>query len=174
MSGDPIPVPDAVHNDSDSAWAMFNEVVRQHDAHFADTGPASPPHSLSPAEVAWARTQPPDAPEVKLPPLRRREAQPLFTLDAAMVVARRNNRVCPRPDAWQAFSVLLPPRKTTRGLQQPPAPATGAAWDATPSLSKRICFRGQLEWAERAGVLEDCIAFMQALPEDGWLHMGED
>jgi hypothetical protein len=69
---------------------------------------------------------------------------------------------------------LLPPRRTLRGSAQPPAPPTGAAWNVTPSLTKRLCFREHIEWAERAGVLEDAMAFMQSMAEEEWLHMGDD
>lgn len=175
--GDSIPAPEVVHSDGDSAWALWNEVQEQHEAKFAPTAPmTSPPPmpaTLSPEERAWAMTQP-GFKVGKSPVPPRREAQPLFTLEAAMLVARRNNRVCPRPERWAEFSALLPPRKTLRGTMQPPAPVTGPAWEATPSLTKRLCFREQIEWAERAGVLDAVMAFMQALPEEEWLHMGED
>ena len=173
-AGDSIPAPEAVLRESDSAWALFNEVTRQHEARFAETAPMTkPPPQLSPEELAWASTVPAGATARPLPATRR-EQQPLFTLEGAMLVARRNNRVCPRPDAWNALSELLPPRRSLRGLQKPPAPATGAAWAITPPLTKRLCFREQVEWAEREGVLESIMDFMQAMSEDQWLHMGED
>lgn len=172
-AGDPIPVPEVLHHDGDSAWALWNEVSRQHEARFAPTAPMTlPPSALSPEQAAWARTQP----ALGAGSLRpgSRSAQPLFTLETALLIARRNNRVCPRPQRWEAFCALLPVRKTLRGIQQPPAPATGAAWAVTPSLTKRLCFREQLEWAERQGVLEAAISFMQSMAEEDWLHMGED
>lgn len=177
QAGDSIPAPEVVHGDGDSAWALWNAVQEQHEARFAPTAPmTSPPPApatLSPEERAWAMTQPGFKADKPLLPARR-ERQPLFTLEAAMLVARRNNRVCPRPDRWAEFSTLLPPRKTLRGVMQPPAPITGPAWAATPSLTKRLCFREQIEWAERAGLLETVMAFMQTMPETDWLHMGED
>ena len=69
---------------------------------------------------------------------------------------------------------LLPAKTSLRGRQQPPAPPTGRAWAVTPPLTKRLCFREQIEWAESAGVLEAVMAFMQSMPEEEWLHMGED
>src|ERR671938_640584 len=57
---------------------------------------------------------------------------------------------------------MLPPRKTLRGQQMPPAAVTGPAWDVTPALTKRLCFREQIEWAERVGVLEAVMVFMQS------------
>lgn len=176
QAGDSIPAPEALHGDGDSAWALWNEVARQHEQKFAPTAPmatqAAVPTSLTPDERAWASTQP--AAKAPVLPQPRREAQPLFTLESAMLVARRNNRVCPRPARWAEFSAMLPPRKTLRGAQQPPAPVTGPAWHVTPPLTKRLCFREQIEWAERAGLLEQVMAFMQAMPEEDWLHMGEE
>ncbi len=172
--GDTIPAPDAVHSDGDTAWALFNELSHQHEQRFAETAPMTHP-PMRPEELSWAATMPasaaPAAPRL-VPPARSQ--QPQLTLDVAMVVARRNNRVCPRPERWNAFGALLPVRKTARGSQQPPAPATGPAWALTPPLTKRLCFREQVEWAESTGVLEQAMAFMQSMAEDEWLHMGED
>ena len=172
-AGDSIPAPEAIIRDGDSAWALWNEANSQHERRFADTAPMTQPPGLSPEEIAWSATVPATgAPSQRLPKARRSEA--VFTLEAAMLVARRNNRVCPRPERWDAFTAMLPTRKTLRGTQQPPAPATGAAWALTPSLTKRLCFREQIEWAERAGALESVMAFLQSMSEEEWLHMGED
>ncbi|WP_299764847.1 hypothetical protein [Ramlibacter sp.] len=174
--GDAIPVPEAKETSGDSAWALFSEISRQHDNRFADTAPASVGASLSASEAAgWAKTRPlSNSVSGALRGARRAEQQPLFSLESAMLVARRNNRVCPRPERWVQFFALLPPRKTLRGSQMPPPPVTGQAWSVTPPLTKRLCFREQVEWANREGVLESAMAFMQALPEEDWLHMGED
>ena len=173
--GDPIPAPEAVHEDGDSAWALWNEVAQQHDRRFADTAPMTRPPAALPEEAAWAQTLPAGGRSAaSFPTKRARDAQALYTLEGAMLVARRNNRVCPRPERWTEFTALLPAKKTLRGIQQPPAPATGAAWPITPPLTKRLCFREQVEWAERAGVLEGVMDFMQSMREDEWLHMGED
>lgn len=172
--GDTIPAPDVVEVEGDTAWALFSEISRQHDDRFVDTAPAiTDPSAGPPSEpTGWAPTRPLDTSPV---PLRRLpDLQPLFTLEAAMLVARRNNRVCPRPERWQQLMALLPPRKTSRGVQHPPPPIVGTSWHVTPPLTKRLCFREQIEWADRGGVLESVMAFMQALPEDDWLHMGED
>lgn len=170
-AADPIPVPDVVQSDGDSAWQLFDDLARQQEARFAPTAPMNvPPAAPDAGERAWAPTQP--AGRAPLHAARPRP-QPLFTLDAAMLVARRNNRVCPRPMRWTEFFAMLPPRKTARGQQLPPAPVTGPAWDVTPALTKRLCFREHIEWAEGAGLLEAAIAFMQAMREDEWLHMSE-
>lgn len=177
-AGDPIPAPEAMHSDGESAWALFNELSRQQEHKFAETAPMTqPPPHLTPEERSWAATLPAGSAghlAAAKPKKPRRDSQPLYTLDSAMLMARRNNRVCPRPARWDELSKLLPARRTVRGNQQPPAPATGAAWAATPSLTKRLCFREQIEWAEREGALETIMTFMQSMSEDEWLHMGED
>lgn len=174
-AGDSIPAPEALHDDGDTGWALWNEVNQQHDRRFAHTAPMTQPPGMRPEEIAWAATQPAGSTLLRNVPLVPKAAEkPLFSLESAMLVARRNNRVCPRPERWDEFMQLLPAKKTLRGSQQPPAPATGAAWAVTPSLTKRLCFREQIEWAERAGVLESVMAFMQSMSEEEWLHMGED
>lgn len=172
QAGDTIPAPEVEHRDGDSAWALWTQVSRQHEARFAPTAPLTLPPSMSPEDAAWARTRPASG----AAPLRTRAraAQSLFSLESALLLARRNNRVCPRPQRWDAFCELLPSRKTLRGMARPPAAPTGAAWAVTPALTKRLCLREQLEWAEREGVLEPVLVFLQALPEEEWLHMGED
>jgi hypothetical protein len=172
-AGDPIPAPEAVHGDGDTAWALWNEVSDQHERRFADTAPATRPPGMSPDEAAWAATQPAGGLPAK-PTKRAKGSAPIFTLESAMLVARRNNRVCPRPRRWDEFIGMLPARKTLRGSQQAPVAPTGAAWAVTPPLTKRLCFHQQIEWAERAGVIESAMAFMQSMAEEEWLHMGED
>jgi hypothetical protein len=173
VAGDAIPAPEATIKDGDSAWALFNELSKDQEQKFAETQEYSTSDRLSGDDPVqgWAPTRPAGG---ATPGRPWREAQPLFTLEAAMLVARRNNRVCPRPECWVEFAALLPPRKTLRGVQPPPAPMTGAAWSVTPPLTKRLCFREQIEWAERQGVLENAIAFIQSMAEEDWLHMGED
>ena len=169
--GDSIPAPEAEHRDDEAAWALFKDLAHQQDRRFADTLPMTRPSGLSTQEAAWAPTRPLTTVARDLPAAPQ---QPLFTLEAAMLVARRNNRVCPRPERWTAFMALLPPRKTLRGTMHPPVPPLGAAWSVTPPLTKRLYFREHIEWAQRAAVLEDVMAFMQGLPESDWLHIGED
>ena len=174
QAGDTIPAPEVVREDSDTAWALWNEAAQQHDRRFAETTPMTQPPGMSPEEVGWAATVPAGGVVPRKALIPKRPQRPQFTLEGALLLARRNNRVCPRPERWDAFMQLLPPKKTARGTRQPPAPATGAAWAVTPPLTKRMCFREQLEWAEREGALEAVIPFMQSMSEEEWLHMGED
>jgi hypothetical protein len=175
LAGDPIPAPEAIYKDGESGWALWKEIADQHERRFAETAPMTRPPELAPEGAPWAPTQPASSLGVGArKPAHAADTQPLFTLESAMLVARRNNRVCPRPQHWDAFMALLPARRTLRGSAQPPAPPSGAAWGVTPALTKRLCFREQVEWAERAGVLEDVMAFMHSMAEEEWLHMGED
>ncbi|NML46415.1 hypothetical protein HHL11_21900 [Ramlibacter sp. G-1-2-2] len=169
--GEKLPAPEVIEHSSDSVWALWSEVNKQHENRFADTAPASTLHRSS-EDPGWAQTQPMTVPVT----LKKRaaEAQPLFTLDAAMLVARKNNRVCPRQERWQEMHALLPARKTVRGEQPPPTPPVGPAWAITAPLTKRLLFREHVEWAESQGVLENVMRFMQQMPETDWLHMGED
>ena len=41
MQGDPIPVPDAVEANTESSWALFDDVPRPPEPEFLDTLPAS-------------------------------------------------------------------------------------------------------------------------------------
>jgi len=179
MPGDTIPAPEVVEGTGDSAWAEWSEASQAHERKFADTEPASAPMVLSPEERGWANTQPADALDPLAKPVRRPRVAapepPALTVDLAMVVARRNNRVCPRPLQWDEFTYLL----STAGQRAkvrtpPPMPATGASWSATPPLTKRLCFREQIEWAGEHGVLADVMRFIEELPENAWLHMGDE
>ena len=141
--GDSIPVPEATHSDGESAWELFNELAHQQDRRFADTLPMTRPLALSTEQAAWAPTLP-QAPLARRAPAAPQ--QPLFTLESAMLVARRNNRVCPRPERWTAFMALLPPRKPLRGTMHPPVPPLGAAWSVT-SLARPTASRATwLAW----------------------------
>jgi hypothetical protein len=153
---------------------MWSEAAAKHDARFADTAPASAPMKLS-ARDAYAKTEP--APLGKggtggpAPGLPR--AAKILSIDEVMVEARRNNRVCPQPDVWQRLHDML--GATTTAIHGGPVqpPLTGAAWDRTPPLAKRMCFRDQLEWADAHGCLRPVMTFLQGLPEEHWYHMGE-
>jgi hypothetical protein len=170
IRGDALPAPVAVELNSDSAWQLWNEAHQQHEARFADTAPmpVAPPPSV---DRGYATTEPgglmaasgpgqaaPRGPKVKPP-----------TVDEAMLEARKNNRVCPIPARWQELYEMLPNRKPN----QPTPPLVGGPWLATPSISKRMCLREHLEWAESRGHLEPVLAFLKQLPETEWHHMGD-
>src|SRR3954470_19887063 len=87
-----MPAPDA-HEGGESAWEDWQEASRRLDLAFAPTEPSS----LAPMSTGSALSQ-----------LEQAETRPhLLSADALMVVARRNNRVCPRPVLWsQLYQVL--------------------------------------------------------------------
>ena len=168
-------MPLAVEREGDSAWELFERLSKQQDDILKESGPG-PLAATPPVDVGYALTAPMGLPTTRddVPPARVPRAAPRVTLDAAMVEARRNNRVCPRPEHWIAIYEMLPGRTLVNGKQFPTPPITGPAWKATPSLPKRLFFREHLEWAERHKVIDAVYAQMKQLPEDAWLHMGDD
>jgi hypothetical protein len=169
VRGDLLPVPEVSESNSDSDWAAFSELQAGQEQRFAATQPASIPMPLPKGDLRYAPTAPsplrPAAPEAA--PAKPRKAA---TLDDAMQEARRNNRVCPIPEIWQRIYDGLP--ADGRGKRAAP-PLTGPAWAATPSLSKRMCFRDHLDWAETHGALDGVLASMKEMPEHHWHHMGD-
>lgn len=170
IRGDALPSAVAIELNSDAAWALWNEAQAAHAAKFADTAPMPMQSNSDPryakTEPATLRAeyggiQPPDGPRgLKVKPL---------TVDDAMLEARKNNRVCPLPARWQELYQMLPERKNN----QPTPPLIGPSWKATPSISKRMCLREHLEWAETKGNLPEVMAFLRQLPEEEWHHMGD-
>lgn len=167
---DPIPKADAVEKNSDSMWDLWQKTHKAHEAGFAQTAPA-PVSTRAAVDTAFASTEPAGlgvAP-ARAPAAPRRPAQKEPTVHDAMVEARRNNRVCPSPARWQQLYEMLPNRKANT----PTPPLVGPSWLATPSLSKRMCLREQLDWAEANGALAPVLSFLKQLPEEEWHHMGE-
>lgn len=154
-------VPEPVVRNSEAAWSEFQCLL-----------------GISHDDPAFAPTLPPDfAPDTHTvldgpAPIEPRQAQPLSVHDV-MVEARRFNRVCPLPAAWQRLYDLLPGKLTTGRVWQPPPPITGHAWQATSAMPKRMCLRDHIEWAERQGALEGVMRFIKSLPESQWHHVGD-
>lgn len=166
LPGDPIPVPEALERDSDSAWALWESAHREHEERCAETVPASMP---VPERVdPYAPTAPVQLSRPAPPANKPRPATPP-TIHDAMAEVRRNNRVCPSPARWRQLYDMLPDRAGTR----PTPPLLGTSWAATPSLSKRMCLREHLSWAEAVGTLPQVLAFLKELPEQEWHHMGD-
>jgi hypothetical protein len=80
--------------------------------------------------------------------------------------ARRNNRVAPKDAQWARLRKLL---LEVTGFEPPPCAPIG---ESVPRLVKRMLLRDQIEWAADHGYLALAMRFLQALPEDNWLHMG--
>ncbi|MEP6791487.1 MAG: hypothetical protein ABI907_08965 [Ramlibacter sp.] len=152
VAGDSIPAPLAVEEAGDTAWAMFQDLSATHEARFAATEPAPLPMRAPP---------PPSAAAV---PQRKQ-----ITVEEVILESRKNNRVCPMPARWQQLYDMLPGKQR----HQPPPPVIGAAWNVTPSMSKRMCLRDHIEWADKQGMLGHLHAFLKLLPEDQWHHMGD-
>lgn len=165
LPGDPIPSPEALEGDSDSVWDLWHRTQRAHEEGYAETAPA--PVVPAPASDPYAPTAPARltrrSAEVPAPPPK------LPTIHDAMLEVRRNNRVCPSPPRWQQLYEMLPNRTQSR----PTPPLLGASWQATPSLSKRMCLREHLAWAETHESLPQVLEFLRQLPEEEWHHMGE-
>lgn len=95
-----------------------------------------------------------------------------LSLETVVAFARRHNRVCPLPSEWQRLFDLVPDKKQTSRGWRPEAPVSGRA-GMTPAMSKRLMLREQIEWAAQRGALQPVFAFLQALDERQWLHVGE-
>ena len=167
--GDPIPRADTVEKDTDTSWALWSNLAASENRGFADTAPPTDTMKFSAEERSYAATVPAalQAAAPKAP--GRRE----LSIVEAMVEARRNNRVCPQPARWQQLYDMLPGKKNSSAGWEPPPPLIDAAWQGTPSIPKRMCFREHIEWAATHDCLRQVFTFMKSLPESEWHHMGE-
>jgi hypothetical protein len=148
-----------VEHEGETAWAAFEREMRAHDRLFADT---LPPHEVPPpSQIASSlvRLEPPAAPP----------ALPRVDLVQALALARRGNRVCPKPQAWFGMYAMLEQVALAHGVEPPP-PIPLASWTTTSRMAKRMAFRDHVEWAERAGALARLHAMMEALDERSWHH----
>lgn len=136
--------------EGDSGWDRWNELVARQENRFAPTMPA------------------PMAPRADLPAPAAPPADAAATVDDVLVMARRQNRVCPLPREWRSIFDQLPdkPQRLAR-------PLVGKEWNLTSSLAKRLVLREQIEWAASAGLLGDLRDLLAQLPEESWLHMGQ-
>jgi len=139
-------------------WAEFEAARAGFDSRFAETQPMS----VLPGGMKAAAAPAPR-------PARARS----YTVDEVMVLARRNNRVCPRPGEWERLYELLPNKRRTSHGWQPSAPLVGGAWSFTSWMLERLTLREHIEWASSQGVLPSVHALLRDLPEEAWLHMGE-
>jgi hypothetical protein len=140
------PLPEVVETDSATLWKMFVELDEQHTAGFLKTVPSAI------ADLgAEARRYPED-----------------LSVQVVMAEARRNNRVCPIEPEWRRLYALL----ASLAADAPP-PMTGAEFRRSLPLVRRIRIRDQVEWAAQHGLLPELFSFIESLPEDHWVHMGE-
>ncbi|MBG9390367.1 hypothetical protein [Caenimonas aquaedulcis] len=169
-----MPAPEVVEASSDSAWALFNELAQAPvEPAFQPTAPASAATPLVKGDRRYAPTVP--SPLTASAPARPQPTHAIkgITVAEAMVEARRNNRLCPQPLLWKQLYDMLPDKVQGDHGWQPQPPLIGSAWSSTPPLVKRMCLRDHIEWAEGHGVLDEVHAFLKALPETDWHHMGD-
>jgi hypothetical protein len=148
-----VPLPDA-REGGDSTWELWQEASRQLEEAFAPTQPSD----LAPLSVGTGTME--AAPASNLP----------LTVDVLMVVARRNNRVCPRPPLWTRLYHALDGGSY---VDLPPPPVERSLWKKLSDLQKRLHLREYIEWTARHDKLPVISRFLQELAEEDWLHMGE-
>jgi hypothetical protein len=164
-------VPDGNESGSDTTWALWQEANKPPpDTNFHSTQPPSIPMPLPDGDPRYAQTVPQGLVKDTTPSPLKSSAQNV-TLTQALTEARRSNRVCPQPQAWKKLYEMLPGKRQDGGKWEPPPPLTGTAWAATPSISKRMCLRDHLEWADRHGCLDAIHAYLKGLPESDWHYM---
>lgn len=153
--------PMGLEEDSESAWQRF-EALRNG----AEAKAEAPAEAKPPAAPGYEPTQPLE----HVLKARAIESRRAVTLDEVMNLARRNNRACPLPAPWAALHDLLPARVIDGRTQSPPPPVDRKGWAATSAMQKRLRLRDQIEWADRAGVLQAAHDFLARLPEEHWHH----
>jgi hypothetical protein len=168
IAGAPIPQPE-VQEMNPSAFGDFEDLARLHEERFAQTAPASV-SGLVPEEQRRFLPTLPDLKSAELPAAGGRAGFGRGVgLQGAVEMARRMNRVCPLPEAWQALYDMLPRQPAPGAL--PPPPITGQAWSRSSDLEKRLRLREQLEWAAALGKLDEIYDFLRKLPGKSWHYM---
>jgi hypothetical protein len=142
------PLPEVVETDSETAWGTFVQLEARYSAEFPRTTPS---------------------PLADLRHFRNPRPPSDVSVDDVMAQARRYNRVCPVEAEWLRLQAVL----TDYGGSDAPAAMQGAALRSTPALAKRMAVRDQVEWAAQRCCLPQVYAFLEALPEDRWIHMGD-
>jgi hypothetical protein len=99
--------------------------------------------------------------------------------DESQVVAslleyvKAEQRVCPMPLRWTELWEMLPGRKRSGSIWEPPPPLILAAWWDTPSFAKAERLAEHINYARDHGVLGDVDRFLRGLTEGEWAHLGE-
>lgn len=140
----PLPAPE-VQEGGESLWELWHEESSRMELAFAETQPAS--RTEGPLHHGY------------------------WTLDNVLMLARRGNRVCPRPHVWSALHALL---EGARYDDLPPPPLQPWVWRTLSNLQRRERFRDYLGWAHRHGKLAELAGFIESVAETDWMHMGED
>lgn len=95
-------------------------------------------------------------------------------LQETLALASTDGRVCPRLPAWQRLFEQLPGRRNDGYGSIPAAPLPPDLWAATSDEDKRLRFIEHLEWARAHGGLDAVHAFLVALDETQWHHVGDE
>jgi len=96
-----------------------------------------------------------------------------YTLDELLLLATKYDRVCPLPQEWSRLFELLPDKRRAGNGWEPALPLILAAWHDTPPMLKMLRLREHIEWAGSHGALSAAGEFLESLPEEKWLHLGE-
>ncbi|MEO5672634.1 MAG: hypothetical protein ABIR26_18260 [Ramlibacter sp.] len=155
LPGDPIPAADAVEKNSDTAWALFEDVAAKEQHRYADTAPMSKPGEVHRMPVVATRTT------------------GTSLIEKALGELTRQNRVCPVPAQWGRFFEELVRGKSSDDIASLAPPMTGNAWTATSSLAKRMTMKDQISWAEANGKTDAAYKFLVRLRESDWFHVGD-
>jgi hypothetical protein len=142
------PLPDVVESNSETLWQAFLQLEAQ------DATASSRATSRFGALRGFQQAR-----------CRKDEV----ALEDVMAQARRFNRICPVESEWLRLQAIL----ADRGGPDAPDVVQGAAFRRMPPLAKRMALRDVVEWAAERGCLMDVHAFLHALPEDRWTHMGD-
>jgi hypothetical protein len=150
-----VPTAD-VQEGGESMWDAWQEESRRMDAAFADTQPSEAIPLADASQPA---------------PLQRQGTGGLhWTVGTVIALARRNNRVCPRPLLWSALYVLL---EGDHYADLRPPPVLPRSWASLSNLQRRLHFHEHIEWADRHGKLDELARYIASLAEPDWVHMGE-
>lgn len=91
-------------------------------------------------------------------------------LDELLAYVQADDRVCPKPQQWDAMWKMLPDRQRVGAGWEPALPLILAAWWETPILLKVLRLREHIEYAAARGLLEQVDGFLRSLPESQWAH----
>lgn len=94
-----------------------------------------------------------------------------MTLEEVIVMATKNNRICPRPPLWATIHQGL--TKDASLAEQLPLPLILAGWAYSSDAEKQSRFRLHLEFADRHGLLELVEQHIKAMAEEDWHHLGQ-
>jgi hypothetical protein len=95
------------------------------------------------------------------------------TVEALLAYCRANDRVCPLPQKWNQLWEILPDRRRVGTGWEPALPLILAAWHETPAILKMVRLSEHIGWAEKHGGLDEVGAFLRALAESEWHHIGD-